>query len=499
MTAPPGTATSTHGRPSVCPSHSARWTPSSIVRQTISHKAPVIPPAGAVHPLNWIPHPSHALHLLTQQKDSLSTLMTLRTSRECGGGAARTAVRQSIVGVDGALMSSPVRFESEALSGSPPATSFAQRRRTPALSMRAVWYLIIGWTTAYAVVSWLLEWTYSHIGASRPMAFLEGSKTAIYALAWAPLLLIAVWLTDRWPIRSPHDLRRIALHAGASLLAPFAWGTATYAMCVAWVPGWQPWGVGRMYLNTANAILYVYAVVIVISHIVSRIRDHRDREIAATRAAESATQAQLHVLAMELQPHFLFNALHAVSSLIHTDRRAALGAMRQLREMLDHAIQTAGFSEVSLADELVQLRMYTRIQELRYGERLRMEWHIGPGVEEAAVPHFLLQPLIENAIKYSVETVSGARRVRLQVARVGAELSVLVADDGVGFSAPSAIHKPRGLGRGLANARERLWHLYGDRQSLSLRPGPEGCGATVEVRVPFRRLTGPQSEVVPDV
>jgi len=362
--------------------------------------------------------------------------------------------------------------------------SSSLKRRGP-LGVREVWYLIAGWTAAYGLGSWLLEWSYSHIGARRPMAFLEGSKTVVYALVWAPLLLLAVWLTERWPVRSLRDIPRILLHVSVALAAPFAWATVAYEICVAWVPGWRPWGVGRMYLNTVNGVLYVYTVVVVICHIARRIRDHREREVAALRAAEAATQAQLQVLAMELQPHFLFNALHAVSSLMHSDREAARRAMRQLRELLDYAMRTAALTEVSLAEELSQARMYTRIQELRYGERLLLEWNIDPGLESAAVPHFLLQPLIENAIKYSVETISGPRHVIVNAARMDDELCVRVQDDGVGFESSAGIDKPRGLGRGLSNARERLWHLYGDRQSLSLQSAVGTQGAIAEVRLPF--------------
>lgn len=362
---------------------------------------------------------------------------------------------------------------------------FAQLRRKSVLKLRTLWYLVTGWTLAYGLGSWLLEWTYSRIGARRPMAFLEGSKAAVYAAVWAPLLILAVWLTDRWPVRSVRDVRRIALHGAIALLAPFAWGTAAYIMCVAWVPGWQPWGVGRMYLNTTNAVLYVYTVVVVICHIVQRIRDHREREVAAVRAAEGVTQAQLQVLAMELQPHFLFNALHAVSSLMHSDREGARDAMRQLRAMLDYALQTATLTEVSLADELAQVRMYTQIQELRFGDRLCLEWRIAPEIERALVPHLLLQPLVENAIKYSVETLSGPRRVLVEASRIGNELSIRVADDGAGLENSSGIVKPRGIGRGLANARERLWHLYADRQSLMLRPGEGGQGVVADVRLPY--------------
>ena len=359
---------------------------------------------------------------------------------------------------------------------------------TALLALRPVRSLIIGWTIAYGIGSWLLEWAYSHAGAGRPMEFLEGSKGAVYAAVWAPLLFTAVWLTDRWPVRSARDVRRLALHGAAAVAAPFVWGTAAYYICVRWVPGWEPWGVGRMYLNTANGVFYVYAVLVIICHLAKRIRSNRDSELAALRTARAATQAQLQVLAIELQPHFLFNALHAVSSLMHWDRGAAVEALRAMREMLSYAVRTASITEVSLAEELAALRMYVRIQQLRFGSRLALEWRIDASAYEAAVPHLLLQPLVENAIKYSVEALSGTRRVTVGATRVGGELSLRVADDGVGLETPERDLRARGLGRGLANARERLWHLYGARQSLTLRLGTSGHGAVVEVRLPFRSV-----------
>ncbi len=169
----------------------------------------------------------------------------------------------------------------------------------PLLSLRTVRALILSWTIAYGSGSWLLEWVYSRLGARPPMAFMEGSKAAVYAIVWAPVLVLAVWLTDRWPVRSLTDWPRVALHAVTAIAATFAWGAVAYFICVTWVPGWTPWGVGRMYLNTANGVLYVYAVVVVICHIVNGIRQNREREVAAVRAAEAATQAQLQVLSME--------------------------------------------------------------------------------------------------------------------------------------------------------------------------------------------------------
>ena len=372
-------------------------------------------------------------------------------------------------------------------------SSDASAQRVPGLlELTPVRWLIAGWTVAYGLGSWLLEWGFSHAGARRPMAFMEGSKDAVYALVWVPLIIAAIWLTDRAPIRSARDVRHIAIHALAAIAAPFVWASAAYAICVRWVPGWVPWGVGRMYLNTANGVLYVYVVAVVICHVIQRIRANREREIAAVRAAESATQSQLQVLSMELQPHFLFNALHAVSSLMHTDRTAAVRSMASLREMLQYAARTATVGEVPLSEELLAVRMYTRVQQLRFGPRLTIDWWIDDELLDAVVPHFLLQPLLENAIKYSVEALAGDHRVSVRALRDRKELVLFVADDGIGVGAGNARARARvgsSEGRGLRNAHERLQHTYGSRQRLLLHPNPRGRGALVEVRLPYRKLT----------
>ena len=118
------------------------------------------------------------------------------------------------------------------------------------LDLRETRRLIVGWTLLYGGGSWLLEYGYASLGAT-PGSFAAAGKNAVYALVWAPLLFGAVWLVDRWPVRSVFDVRRVVLHLGAITIAPFLWGAATYYLCLVLVPGWQPWGIWRMYLKTS--------------------------------------------------------------------------------------------------------------------------------------------------------------------------------------------------------------------------------------------------------
>ena len=346
--------------------------------------------------------------------------------------------------------------------------------------------LIVGWTLVYGGGSWLLEYGYASLGAP-PGSFAAAGKNAVYALVWAPLLFGAVWLVDRWPARSVFDLRRVVLHLGAITVAPFLWGAATYYLCLILVPGWQPWGFWRMFLKTFTGVLYVCAVVIGICHLAHWMRRARDWELATVRDAEAATRAQMHVLSLELHPHFLRNALHSVSALIYSDPARAAEALAELRSMLEHAVRTASVSEVTLLDEVSTLRRYARMQELRFGDRLALVWQIAPDVLDAAVPNYLLQPLLENAIKFSVEALAGCRAVVVAAERSETVLVLRVIDDGVGPRRPFRPTSARS-GRGLANVRARLAHLYGDLQNLTITAGVRGRGTAVELLIPFRRL-----------
>lgn len=363
------------------------------------------------------------------------------------------------------------------------------------LDLRLTRRLLVGWTLTYATCAWLLE------ALSTRGGFGPASKSVVYALAWGPALVAAVSLTDRWPIRSPADGGRIALHAAVALAVPFLWGTAAYYACIAWVPGWRPWGVGRMYLNTAVSVLFGYAAVVAVCHLARHVRRDQLREVAHLRAAETAARAQLQVLTVQLQPHFLFNALNAVSSLLYTDRAAAAAAMRGVRKLLAHAGRTADLPEVPLADELDALRLYARVQELRFGDRLTVRWDVDPAVLGAAVPPFVLQPLLENAVKFSVEAAPGPHQVTIEARphalagkkpAIGAPfLCLQVHDDGIGLDVP-ARRRPRlpGRGLGVANVRDRLHALYGDAAALTLRSRTTGRGTTAELLVPLRATAG---------
>jgi signal transduction histidine kinase len=207
-----------------------------------------------------------------------------------------------------------------------------------------------------------------------------------------------------------------------------------------------------------------------------------------TRAALAATamahQAQLRMLRYQLNPHFLFNTLNAISTLI-LDRNndTANRMVTSLSAFLRHSLDADPMQRVTLRQELDALQLYLGIEKLRFAERLGLEIEIEPEAWSALVPGLLLQPLIENAIKYAIAKRIDGGRIGIFARRAGDMLEIAVRDNGPGFERLEG-GLPSGRGVGLRNTRERLKVLYGERQRFVARNRPEG-GAEIVLALPF--------------
>jgi signal transduction histidine kinase len=219
-------------------------------------------------------------------------------------------------------------------------------------------------------------------------------------------------------------------------------------------------------------------------------RLYRDRELRTARLEGALAGAQLRALQAQLQPHFLFNTLNTIASLIPENPAVAEEMVESLADLLRAALRDGGQYEVALAREMELLDQYLRIQELRFEDRLRVRRSLQAGLSDTLVPPLLLQPLVENAIKHGVGPRPGGGAVSVRVERSGDHLVIVVEDDGPGFTAQAR----DGGGLGLANTRARLERLYGDAATLEARNGPGG-GASVTVRLPLRTPATVGSEV----
>ena len=188
----------------------------------------------------------------------------------------------------------------------------------------------------------------------------------------------------------------------------------------------------------------------------------QQQQEAVLKAVTLAQEAQLKMLRYQLNPHFLFNTLNAISTLIlDNQNRTANHAVMRLSEFLRYTLDQDPMKRVTLRQEIEALDLYLGTERLRFGERLRLEYAVEGAALEALVPSLLLQPLLENALKYAVSPREQGGRVRIEGRARGAMLEISVVDDGPGISDDSRSGERRG-GVGLRNARERLAVLYGD-------------------------------------
>ncbi len=210
-------------------------------------------------------------------------------------------------------------------------------------------------------------------------------------------------------------------------------------------------------------------------------------ELRAAELHSQLAEAQLSALKAQLQPHFLFNTLNAIMSLVRQEKGAQAEVMLgRLADLLRCVLDDIHAHEVPLRRELEYLRLYLSIEEVRFEDRLRVEIGADDGLLEALVPHLCLQPVVENAIRHGLGRSSAASRVAVHARRDGGTLVLTVEDDGPGLAAAAAAAAPgKPPGIGLANTRARLAQLYGAHASLTIEDvAPHGVRATV--RLPYR-------------
>jgi LytS/YehU family sensor histidine kinase len=217
-----------------------------------------------------------------------------------------------------------------------------------------------------------------------------------------------------------------------------------------------------------------------------KLRDESERALMSARLAD---QAQLKMLRYQLNPHFLFNTLNAISTLVlEKDGRQANEMLTKLSAFLRYSLDSDPLQKTSLAEELRALQLYLDIEKTRFADRLKINVDIDEDVLDARVPSLILQPAIENAIKYAIARMESGGEIGIVAKRDGAMLKLQVCDNGpLAPDNPEALLADAKTGVGLVNMRERLAHLYGARQSFALsRIDPRGLCVTM--RLPLEMI-----------
>jgi len=280
------------------------------------------------------------------------------------------------------------------------------------------------------------------------------------------------WMVRRFPVRGERWWSSLPLHLAASLVFVVLKVTAYAPLYGLLNPTenrtWSMILVGGFY---ADMLAYWASVGVI--HAIEYYRESRERQLEATRLALENLRAQL-------QPHFLFNTLQSISTLIYRDQPAADRMLTQLSDLLRLSLRNTGVQEVPLAEELGFLERYLAIMRVRFGDRLVIRVEAPADLMGALLPSLVLQPIVENAIEHGMADRSDVGHVTVRVTKEGPSLHVEVSDDGPGLDgAPPST----GNGIGLANTRERLARLYGPAGRVETL---SGRGLTVRLTIPLR-------------
>ena len=322
--------------------------------------------------------------------------------------------------------------------------------------------------------------------SGRPDRWRDALRGALLdAYLWAFSTVAIFWLARRVPL----ERRRLLLGIAVHLIAAVGLGLARTAFRIllnGHVFGFRTRPFSLVFWGSSSQHLLYYALLLGIAHAVLYYGRYRERERAAERLTAGLTEARLQALKMQLQPHFLFNTLNAISALIPAEARQARRMVARLGDLLRIALEHEETQEVSLREELAFLEPYLEIEQARLEDRLTVVMEIAPETLDARVPHLLLQPLVENAIRHGIAPRIDPGRVEIS-ATSGADdrfLHLTVRDDGPGLGPDS--RTPTRQGVGLTNIRSRLEQLYGGEHRFSLEPHPQG-GVVVRLSLPFRR------------
>jgi signal transduction histidine kinase len=348
---------------------------------------------------------------------------------------------------------------------------------------------VFGIFTVFGLSRFAYLWL-DDLARSRPPAVLPRLiEEMTGAYCGALIFVLLVWLVPRVPVTRENWRQRVPAYVGVLLLLGAAHTTMMWLSRSLLFPllGLGPYDYGIMrYRYPMELAIQApnLAVWVLLLHAWRWYTRARERELQAARLEQELARATLERLEAQLEPHFLFNTLNVISSLMYHEPERADRMLGRLSDLLRLTFQRAPEPEVRLAEELEWLGWYLQIMQLRFGDRLTVRTEVPPDTLDLAVPRLVLQPLVENALKHGPARHAGPASVTISAMREGETLRITVSDDGPGVPSATEVN---GNGVGLRNTAERLHTLYQDHGRLSLTSRPEG-GMAARVELPARVL-----------
>jgi two-component system LytT family sensor kinase len=336
---------------------------------------------------------------------------------------------------------------------------------------------LLGWSL-FALLSTAQSWVYLAARSDvRPLSQVAGTTFAMM-WAWAIFTPFIFLIALRYPLRRPIRVRSVLVHLTLVLLLPLV--DALVRQLVYPLFGFDLAPIMAVYLRFFDVSFFAYVAIVGLAHVFDMgVRLQRE-ELQKTRLQAELARAEVLTLKMQLQPHFLFNTLHGIAEMVHEDPAQADRMITRLGDLLRLTMETSGVQEVPLSQELGLLQSYLAIQEVRFGSRLDVKYDVQADVRDAMVPGFLLQPLVENALRHGIADRVEGGHIVVRAWRKDRRLHLTVSDDGRGADGGYA------EGFGLRNTRERLLYLYGDGARFTLDATGNGEGTVAAIALPFR-------------
>ncbi|HEX4567639.1 MAG TPA: histidine kinase [Vicinamibacterales bacterium] len=358
------------------------------------------------------------------------------------------------------------------------------------------WRSVLGVATALGVFSTLQAYrlTLVNLAPGEQLEPGHAAKLLVLNLAYwyIPALMMpaVVRVARQFPLDDGRRTRTILVHiTGALSFAALDFVGLMGVRFLLWENAGKSYGatwaqfLQRRLFDQLDWSLMVYAVSVGVSHAIAFYHESQQRKLASAQLEARLMEARLKTLEAELHPHFLFNTLHAISTLVHRDPESADRMISRLSDLLRITFDRSGEAKVSLKEEIDFLQKYLDIEQMRFQDRLTVSVRIDPDALDGEVPRMILQPIAENAVKHGIAGRKGGDRILITAGRAGDRLWMQVHDNGGGLQ----VRTLRALrtGVGLSNTRARLDCLYGRHYRLEFSDTHGGLAVLIEI--PFQR------------
>lgn len=363
-----------------------------------------------------------------------------------------------------------------------------QRYRILWVSIAAGWMLI---ALSFTLNYYFFSRHYVEI-FSKPPGFAQMLIWEIpYWILWAAMAPLVFRLTRWFPLERERWVGNGLFHLFAGLGVTIAHRVIYLPICwLLYVDAYQKSPTlmdlyrSDLFFNLPTGLMS-YGTFLLVCNVMEYFERYEAGRLRESVLETQLAQAQLQALKMQLHPHFLFNTLNSISALQLTDTEAANRMTARLGDFLRMTLDNAGAQEVPLRQEMEFLRCYLEIERIRFQDRMRVTMEIDPDAMDVPVPNLILQPIVENAIKYAVVLRSSAGHIQIRAQRAAGSLRMQVEDDGIGLQLPREGNRATRGGVGLTNTQARLKQLYGGDHRFELSSAPSG-GLLVRLEIPLR-------------